>query len=365
MLLQIILRSFPFTAAEILPSVQTNYMTKSKNGYLMDKRTQNIIMEDLLGQVLKVNPTVALYCWFELLLPTLTAGSADQAQCEASVRYIELIHSLFQKPKFKSSSASHEYHSPQGLVLFLQLYRSNQRKKFQSRLKDVLSKTVQVLVFLKDNYPRRYFPALLPYAGQIQHEDEEQEDDSDPSLELKILAHCLLRDAQCIHVFETLYLTYVPNANNLMLYMAANWTKITTQDLPPKKLQQNAKALVVLLDKFSQLNTALLENKYRSKEGKQVGLKTLGLDRETVETALASCHSLEKAITRSGAARDATGSGGSSFRSYLLMFLVIVVTIYVLYVNKKIPQHWVDEVMQYVPNAVVDQVVKLQKQLGL
>jgi len=191
-------------------------------------------------------------------------------------------------------------------------------------------------------------------------------------LSLKILAYSLVIDSQCITDFESLYQTvYLWKVNNLILYLAGNWSSITQQgglplQLPPTTLTKNLQALNTALSNFVGFANSLLSNKATTKNGQQLGFKNLKVERTAVETALASAHALHKVISRSTpkAANKSNSSFVSSFFKYLLYLLIFSTVIYFLYINKKIPQHWVEEVQQYIPKVVVDAVTKGKKYFG-
>jgi len=86
-----------------------------------------------------------------------------------------------------------------------------------------------------------------------------------------------------------------------------------------------------------------------------IGFKTLHVDRSTVETALASACALQKVVARNVPVVESR-SFLSSLGTFLVYFFLGSVIIYALYVNKKIPQHWVEEVSQYIPKVIVDEV---------
>eukprot|EP01125_Pyxidicula_operculata_P018013 TRINITY_DN6376_c0_g1_i1.p1 TRINITY_DN6376_c0_g1~~TRINITY_DN6376_c0_g1_i1.p1 ORF type:complete len:606 (+),score=140.11 TRINITY_DN6376_c0_g1_i1:32-1849(+) len=359
-LLQIIVKQHPHTVADIVPKLQEKYFSKSAKGYTLKDNFQNEVME-LVGLALS-NPTVSLYCWLELLLPAVTIVSTHVSQCEMATKYAELAvenYKKTQKPKKskkneEKSSTAPNFASPNGLLTLMKFISSKDRSQnFNPRVtaiyNDILSNTLAAA-------PSLYIPTLLHSAAK--YVDEEK---SEVNLVLSALVSAILSDPSSVSQVADNYTKNIEQVNNLIYYLSIKWSSHVSQ-FPVENVQKASQQLTSLTQKVKSVNQDLSDNKYKE-NGKSVGTKMLGVNKNTLDVVTSSCVALEHTLKTTPVA-----SKSSVFKSLfklIFYFLLFVVVLVILGKNKLIPERWVEELLSYVPKQAIDLANQAQKQLGL
>jgi len=321
-LLQVVIRKFPYSLGKIVPQIQAKFMTKTKTGYLLRKPEHTYILE-LLGNALQTNPRIALYCWFELLLPTLVNPATEQSMCEIAIKFIEVLDSKYNRKSFKASVGNADtFSTPEGIVVLTQVLNSTVRQKtIQPRLRAVYQKIIEITIFSNANYPRLYFATLLPLVvqlqeGETQMEEDGNEDNKGPKMSLNILALSLLLDSQCHKLLINNYTQYQPQTMLILEHVAAKWNKLTSS-VDSKRLQDATQELINTCNKLIEINDSILNNKYFV-DGKQLGIKTCGFTRDQLEASNITCQNLIKPFQK--VAKTQRSSGGASRYSIFFYF---------------------------------------------
>jgi len=157
--------------------------------------------------------------------------------------------------------------------------------------------------------------------------DEEDDGERGPGMSLKILALSILRDSQCGILLQKYYVQNFSQVNNLFLYVAVHWNKLT-KNTPEKRRQELTQELMDLSNHLMEINNKLYENTYVNDEGKSVSTPKLGLDLQKIETATATCIALQKSLLKSATLRASDRNKGRSTIQKLILMVVVVVGIF-------------------------------------
>jgi len=364
LLFQIVVRKFPYTLAKIVPNIQTNFMTKTKTGYLLRKPEYIYILE-ALANTLQTNPRIALYCWSELLLPTLLNSATEQSMCEIAIKFVEVLDQKNGRKSFKLPVGNNENFTIEDAIpaLIQHLNSTVRQKTIQPRLRTLFKKIVEMSVFYTSNLPRYYFPKLLPLVSPSavktetqnpKETKEEGEDQKEQKAALNLLAMSLLRDSQCHKILLKNYTQYQTQTEQILQHVANTWNKLTPS-VKPKRLQDATHELIDTCNNIIDTNNKILQNKYHQ-DGKQIGVRTLGFSREQLETTNSACQTLLKSFQKAVKAQQPRRRLSCCF--IFVIVIVVVFSVFMLYKYKYfvIPTEYVEMVDKYVPKEAKKQI---------
>jgi len=175
---------------------------------------------------------------------------------------------------------------------------------------------------------------------------------------LNLLAMSLLRDSQCHKILVKNYTQYQAQTGQILQHVVNTWDKLIPS-VKPKRLQDATRELIETCNNIIEINDKLLQNKYHL-DGKQIGVRTLGLTREQLETTNSACQNLLKSFQKAAKAQQRRGS--SCCLIFVVLVVVVVLSVFVLYQYKYfvIPKEYVTLVEKYVPKEA-----KLQIENGI
>jgi len=339
-LLQIIIRKFPYTMAEITPRIQAQYTSMSKSGDVLFKKQDVMYIMTALAQSLETNPRISIDSWFELLLPPLLNQSPDPFLCDVILTYIDHLESLCkEKNWFKvPTNSSKEYNtSPENLVTLIQFLNSETKTKdklnIQSRLKVVFPKLTEATVFYSADSPSIYFPKILSIVVPPEETDESSpEEESQPSTKtqnseravLNILALSLLKCTQCFPLWAKHYAQNNTQSHILLLHFLANWEKLFANVKESRK-PEVIKEMIEVCKSMMDTNIRLRENRY-TQDGKKYGVKVLHISRDQLTVVDNTCQQFLQLLGKSAKkVQQLQKSPNSWVRQFLWAVLILIV----------------------------------------
>jgi len=283
-ILQIIARRFPQYFPLIIADIQSNYMELDQDMYIIKKKDKAYIFP-LLGNVLQSNPKIALYCWFELLFPSLQHGSHRRVEDDI-VNYIDFT--VKNKKNYTSSEIGDDLDKDQLQSLLDFVFNNSKSSKYHDQFPDILKNLMECTVFRKSKTPRLYFKSLLTFANTILSK-KVHNDKSEVNFILNTLAVSLLKDPECHAILIDNYHLQLSDCSAVILHLGSNWDKLGKLNTSPETTQ----ALITTCKTLITTNQQIIESKF-VRNNKIIGPKTLGLKPEQLSKMSNSYESLLK-----------------------------------------------------------------------
>eukprot|EP01094_Clydonella_sp_ATCC50884_P025070 TRINITY_DN6448_c0_g1_i3.p1 TRINITY_DN6448_c0_g1~~TRINITY_DN6448_c0_g1_i3.p1 ORF type:complete len:597 (+),score=187.86 TRINITY_DN6448_c0_g1_i3:122-1912(+) len=239
----------------------------------------------IFGQFLDAEPRAALNMWYSYLLPLLCTDKGSDLTISLVLLFISAVLAKSGKKLRKrklDKSVSRIAFERAMHVAYSSSLSSSQRHQFLQIYQAIKVLTIHAT-------PTHYFPMLLSHAatdkgGERQLELREEV--------LACLAHSLHISEDCFRVWEEIYVYFVAQSNNLLLYIYLNWDKLSDK-LPSGLLVERAEG-------FIQVNKALRSGKYRVRLPKRMsGKHELKLSREDIKMCTITCKAVIKRIRKS------------------------------------------------------------------
>jgi len=287
-----------------------------------------------LGQTLQSNPRIALYCWFEFLLPTISL-SYDQQICDNSIRFIEILYKRYNKNQFKVPlGINKEYYSGPGIANLISYINSDvSSKDFKRSIRELYPKIILTTVFFSALSPGQYFRYLLRLANTPQDEniffdDESQEQGT--AMSLNILAYSLIRDTdQSCQLINKYYISNMDAVYKLLLYISYHWKKLTLS-ITENRRTELIQEITNLCDQLLDINTKLKEDTYISNSGQPITMRSLGIQTKKLEIIKEATVTFQKSINKTPLI---PGSPVPKTTSPILpITLALVLTLFLLYI---------------------------------
>merc|ERR1712232_1324501 len=151
----------------------------------------------------------------------------------------------------------------------------------ETDLEDVFRQAKELSVFANQKSPREYFSMLLSHAALSENEQQE--------VELReyvcdLFVECLSRDEECFERWKEVYPLFIPQSNNVLLYILLKWPTLCTR-LDESQVKSTARSI-------KKINKEILAGRYTVRLPRGVEHRNLNLKKKNLRVCTVTCRAL-------------------------------------------------------------------------